>query len=98
MDKQGTVAWLTILLCILLLLSSPVAAMESNSYAIKWDVMAGGNGPIQSASYAINSTIGQSVIGPKTSSSYQLGSGYWYGVARQNAIYLPVVLRSHVTP
>jgi hypothetical protein len=94
MDKKTTVAWLTVLLCILLLLSSPVTAMESDSYAIKWDTLAGGVGSLQSASYVVNSTIGQPVIGFETSTSYQLGSGYWYGVTEQYAIYLPLILRS----
>jgi hypothetical protein len=76
------------------MLSSQVIAMESDRYAIKWDVMAGGNLTTQSASYAIDSSIGQSVVGFETSSSYQMGSGYWYGARRQYTIYLPVILRS----
>ena len=98
MNKRSIVAWLTLLLCALFLLSGPATAMDSDNYAIRWDVIAGGDGPIQSVSYAINATTGQSVIGSKTSTSYQLGSGYWYGAIREYAIYLPVVLRSYVAP
>ena len=98
MDKKTTLAWVTALLCILLLLSGTATAMESDNYAIRWDVIAGGDGPIQSASYAINATAGQSVIGFRTGTSYQLGSGYWYGTIREYAIYLPVVLCSYIAP
>lgn len=94
MNRRNTVVWLTVLLCALLLLSVPVVAIESDKYAIKWDVMASGAGPIQSTSYAINSSIGQAAIGFEISTSYQLGSGYWYGVTEQYAIYLPLILRS----
>ena len=61
MDKRIIVAWITVLLCIPLLLSGHVTAMESDSYAIKWDVIAGGDGSAQSASYVVNSTIGHTV-------------------------------------
>ena len=98
MDKKTTLAWVAALLCILLLLSGPATAMESDNYAIGWDVIAGGDGPIQSVSYAINATAGQSVIGFRTGTSYQLGSGYWYGTIREYAIYLPVVLCSYIAP
>jgi len=95
MDKRIIVAWLIVLVCILLLLSGHVTAMESDSYAIKWDVIAGGGDSFaQSASYVVNSTIGQPVIGPDASTSYQLSSGYWYDVTKRYAIYLPLVLRS----
>ena len=98
MDKKTTLTWGTALLCILLLLSGSATAMESDNYAIRWDVMAGGGGPIQSVSYAVNATAGQSVIGFRTGTSYQLSSGYWYGTIREHAIYLPVVLCSYVAP
>ena len=93
MDKRIIVAWSIVLLSVLLLLSGHVTAMESDSYAIRWDVIAGGDGSAQSASYVVNSTIGQPIIGPDSSTSYQLSSGYWYNVTERYTVYLPLVLR-----
>ena len=99
MNKREAFVLFAALLCCLLL-TGAVWAMSSASYAINWDVIGGGGGPISSASYAVNSTMGQAAIGFKTSSNYQLGSGYWYGVAAPAPppgyrIYLPIVLKNY---
>ncbi len=99
MSKRKEAALLVALLCGLLV-TGVAWAMSSASYAINWDVIGGGGGPISSASYAVNSTMGQAAIGFKTSSNYQLGSGYWYGVAAPAPppgyrIYLPIVLKNY---
>ncbi len=99
MSKRKITALAAALLCGLLVVG--VAwAMSSASYAINWDVIGGGGGPISSASYAMNSTAGQAAIGFKASSNYKLGSGYWYGVAAPAPppgyrIYLPIVLKNY---
>jgi len=99
MSKRKAAMWLVALLCCLLL-TGVAWAMSSASYAINWDVIGGGGGPISSASYAMNSTAGQAAIGFKTSSNYKLSSGYWYGVAAPAPppgyrIYLPIVLKNY---
>jgi len=99
MNKRKVFALAAALLCGLLVVG--VAwAMSSASYAINWDVIGGGGGPISSASYAVNSTAGQAAIGFKTSSNYKQSSGYWYGVAAPAPppgyrIYLPIVLKNY---
>jgi hypothetical protein len=77
----------------ILLLANPAPAMDSEHYAIPWDVMGGGGGPIGSETYAIDATIGQPSIGSKTSETYGLCSGFWCG-ARYN-VYLPIAIRDH---
>ena len=53
--------------------------MSSAGYAVNWDVIGGGGGPVSSASYAVNGTLGQAVIGGSTNSGYEVQGGYWAG-------------------
>ncbi len=92
MDKRIIVAGLALILCILLALSSTTMAMESANYAIDWDVMASGGGPMVSTSFAVNSTTGQAVTGFATSTGYRLGFGYWY--IESYRVFLPLVIRT----
>jgi hypothetical protein len=85
---------LAVLLAVFLLLVGPATAMESDNFAINWDVMGGGGEPIASDNFALNGTIGQGVIGLKSSTNYSLCSGYWCGAVLEYAIYLPLVLRN----
>jgi hypothetical protein len=93
MNKR-TISALAAALVFSLLLVGLVAAMSSTNYAIDWDVMGGGGGPINSTSYSMNSTIGQGVIGSKSSTSYQLDSGYWPGGIIEYLIHLPIILKN----
>jgi len=100
MKRTAILLLLAALLCGLV--AGVAWAMSSPSYAIEWDVIGGGGGPMSSASYEMNSTVGQAAIGFKTSSNYQLGSGYWYGVAAPAApappaynIFLPIITKNY---
>ena len=93
MNKRKVMVLSVALLCGLLL-AGLVRAMSLASYAINWDVIGGGGGPISSASYALNSTIGQAVVGVATDANDELCSGFWCGAAAEYSIYLPLVLRN----
>ncbi len=73
-------------------LVGPATAMDSDSFAINWDVMAGGGGPAASTNFALNTTLGQGSIGPGSSANYELCGGYWCAPVRY-AVFLPLVLR-----
>lgn len=84
---------LALLLCVLLLAPVAEAAVSSAGYAINWQVIGGGAGPqMSNSSYGLNSTVGQTAIG-WSENGHGLGSGYWYGVGAQYAVYLPLVLK-----
>lgn len=100
MKKRIRLLSATALLCGLLVVG--VAwAMSSASYAIEWDVIGGGGGPVSSGSYKMNSTVGQAAIGPSASASYGLGAGYWYGMVEAAppplgyTIFLPIILKNY---
>ena len=90
---RRTAILLTVL--VLLLLASNAGAMSSANYKLDWftPLTGGGGGPASSTNYAVNFTIGQTVVGASSSASYQVGLGYWYGVAQQFKVYLPIVLK-----
>jgi hypothetical protein len=79
MSKRNAFVLSTVLLCGLLV-AGVAWAMFSASYAINWDVIGGGGGPMNSPSHALNGTVGQAAIGTSSSTSYELGAGYWYGM------------------
>jgi hypothetical protein len=81
------------LLCGLLAVSTAMA-MDSDNFAIEWDVLGGGEVPSASDNFAVNGTIGQTVIGASDSVSYAACLGYWCGAAVEHSIYLPLVLRA----
>jgi hypothetical protein len=94
MMKKRMLPAAAIVLAGILLLVSPTPAMESDHYAINWDLIGSGGGPISSTSYALNATIGQASIGFKSSSNYDLCSGFWCGAEVAYDVYLPMVLRN----
>ena len=51
--------------------------MESEHFALRWNVAASGGGEIVSANYQLSSTIGQPVIGNSSSTSFKHRAGYW---------------------
>ncbi len=79
----------------LLLVAVTVRAEVSMAgYTVQWSVLGGGGGPTMSGSgYTINSTLGQTGIGAASGSGYQAGSGFWYGVERTYAVYIPLVMK-----
>jgi membrane-associated PAP2 superfamily phosphatase len=79
----------------IVLAESPLKS--SASYAVPWDVVAGGGGKMSSTHYAISGTTGQTGIGPGSSSGYTIGAGYWYGAGEHEyQIYLPLGVKSSV--
>jgi hypothetical protein len=70
-------------------------AMSSAHYKLDWftPLTGGGGGPASSTHYAVNLTIGQTVVGASSSASYRVGLGYWYGIAQQFKVYLPIVIK-----
>ncbi|MBM4430986.1 MAG: hypothetical protein FJ026_11670 [Chloroflexi bacterium] len=65
----------------ILLLGISSGALASLVDDVRWSVIAGGGGPIQSSGYRLNSTIGQGIVGSSASASYGLQSGYWSAFA-----------------
>jgi hypothetical protein len=76
--KIKTMIALAALGCGLLMVGGGVWAMSSGSYAINWDVIAGGGEPASSANYAMIGTIGQAAAERSLSTSYGLWPGYWH--------------------
>jgi hypothetical protein len=93
MSKQTTRALLIALACFLLLVGT-AWAISSAQHAINWHVIGDGGGTASSAHYAVRATVGQSAIGPAAGSEHRVGAGYWYGVGRDNEIYLPLLMRN----
>lgn len=94
--KKGIGIALLVTLLGALVVTGVVLAMSSTNYAIDWDVIGAGGGPISSTSYSMNSTIGQAVIGSKSSTSYGLGSGYWPGALLEYLVHLPLILKNYM--
>jgi hypothetical protein len=91
-QRRTLLAIAVLLGCVLLQFLGPATAMESEHYAINWDVMGGGGEPIRSDNYALDATIGQPSIGFKASASHEVCSGYWCSGGYE--VYLPIVFRS----
>ena len=93
--KGKRIVLLLVFLCFLALVSQ-VWAISSTLYAINWNVMGGGGGPISGTAYQVNGTAGQAVIGDVSGSAYQAELGYWVGGAAQGGnIYLPIILKNY---
>lgn len=88
MEKRRITALAVALLCGVVV-ASAAWAMSSAGYAINWDVIGGGGGPVSSASYAVNGTLGQAVIGGSTNASYEVQGGYWSGIVEVVATVTP---------
>ena len=83
---------LALLACLLLV--GVVGAQVSPNHDLSWHVVAGGGREwMASGSYQVNGTLGQFAIGPATSTGHFLGAGYWYGVERGVALYLPIIIK-----
>jgi len=101
MNKWKVIALTIALLCGLLLvpsiakgLAGAVMAMESDNYAINWDVIGSGGEPGISTSFALDGTIGQGVVGSSSGDSYGLCGGYWCDGEIAYSIYLPLVMHN----
>ncbi len=94
--KKQKIALLIVLLLLLIFVTG-VAAMSSANYRLDWFVPAvGTGGSAESSNYAIGFTVGQSASQPAVSSNYQLGLGFWSGISQIIAglkVHLPIIIR-----
>ena len=94
---------LLLVVALLLLLATNTLAMDSDNYALDWFVVlsGGGGGSAGSDNFGLDLTVGQSVRDLSSSDAYASCLGYWCGIATgyriggTQAVYLPIVLRSH---
>ncbi len=79
-----------------LALAGSALGMSSTNYRLDWftPLTSGGGGAASSTNYAVNLTIGQAATGGSSSANYAAGLGYWYGMAMQYKVYLPIILRN----
>jgi hypothetical protein len=77
-----------------LLLSGIALAMSSPHYGLDWYTpLTGAGGAARSTNYAVNFTAGQSATGACSGMSSRSCLGYWCGVASEQTICLPLVIR-----
>jgi hypothetical protein len=96
---------LILLLTVLCCMPPATTVVAQGTTSIDWWVVAGGGGPVSvDGGIVLNSTLGQPIIGPSAvppgllgelAEPTRTGAGYWYGIAVENVIYLPVVLCSY---
>lgn len=86
-----------VLLMMVLLVSAlttlSVSAAVGTTYAIEWDVIAGGGGHSVGGTYALHGTVGQHVAGPISGSGYGIQAGFWYRLLEEILVFLPLVLK-----
>jgi hypothetical protein len=82
-----------IVLLITALTAGSVSAAVGTTYAIDWNVIAGGGGQSVGASYAVHGTVGQPAVGPFYGSTYGIQAGFWYGFWEEILVFLPLVLK-----
>ena len=87
--------FIALTLALLLALALAVGLAQAGSYAVTWQVLAGGGGPVASSggSVSLNGTSGQPVSGPSAGGAVTLGAGYWHAGAA-SPVYLPIILRA----
>jgi len=88
MSKRKATALLVALLCGLSV-AGVAWAMFSASYAINWDVIAGGGGHASSGGYAVDGSVGQPAVGPLSGGSYTLVGGFWPGIGAETPTPTP---------
>ncbi len=94
--RKLTLTALSLALLLALALAAGLAqAGSSATYAINWQVLAGGGGPAASTAggVSLDGTFGQPVIGPSAGGAVTLGAGYWHASAAA-PVYLPIILRA----
>ena len=92
MQRVRIVLLLVLIACLVVVVSTQ--AMSSPNYALDWmALLSGGGGDASSAHHAVSVTVGQSVIGSASSAHYAGTLGYWYEIAGERLVYLPVAIR-----
>jgi hypothetical protein len=94
MMKRRAVKSLLLALIVALLLSGLIVggvALAVSQQNIDWWVMGAGGGPAQGGQFTLDGTIGQAVAGQNAPGGYDLCAGYWCGVKRTAATYLPMI-------
>jgi hypothetical protein len=71
---------------------SNLTAMDSDHFALYWNVAASGGGTISSTNFRLSSTVGQPVIGNFDSAHFELRAGFWQELIRR--IFLPIVTKN----
>ena len=80
-----------------LAMAVPALAQVSANYDLRWHVVAGGGGRMESAGgHTLIGTAGQQVVGPIASSGHTLCSDFWCGsVAARRDAHLPLIMKNH---
>ena len=71
---------------------SSLAPMDSDNFALYWNVAASGGGTISSAHFRLSSTIGQPVIGNFDSAHFEHRAGFWQELIYR--IFLPIMTKN----
>ena len=71
---------------------SSMTAMDSDNFALYWNVSASGGGTISSTNFRLSSTIGQPVIGNFNSAEYEHRAGFWQELIFR--IFLPIITKN----
>jgi len=84
---------LTVLICLIILFSTPV--MAAGIIEIDWYVIGSGGGSTTGGDYTLSGTIGQPVIGNASHANFDLCSGFWCKVVDYYKTILPLILRNY---
>ena len=71
---------------------SNLTAMDSDHFALNWNVAASGGGTISSAHFRLSSTVGQPVIGNFDSAHFEHRAGFWQELISR--IFLPIITKN----
>lgn len=66
--------------------------MESDHFALRWNVAASGGGQLDSPHFHLSSTLGQPVIGNFSSPNFRHRAGYWQEWLYR--LFLPLIQRT----
>ena len=69
-----------------------LTSMDSDHFALYWNVAASGGGTISSAHFRLSSTIGQPVIGNFDSAHFEHHAGFWQEWIYR--IFLPIIAKN----
>jgi len=69
-----------------------LASMDSEHFALYWNVSANGGGRVSSAHFRLSSTIGQPIIGNFDSAHFEHRAGFWQELIYR--VYLPLITKN----
>ena len=89
--------WMMVVVLIFILAFGGVAqAQVGGGYALTWNTIDSGGGPVSGGTYTLDGTIGQADAGSLSGGGYTLNGGYWFAatsVQLDQLVYLPLVLK-----